>query len=238
MYSSIAGNRSLGGFGGSLGGGRGGGIWSQQPVSLDSCLVADNFATLGGGVSTGYQFNPSGNDGAITLVNSTISRNSAATTGAGLLAYGPITASNSTIVYNALISNPTGSGVTTYRAAAITLQNSIVARNGYYPSAPIDISGKEGTVIVGANNVVTHALLTVPPGTISADPHIGPLVDNGGPTRTHSLLRGSPAINAANSTVPRMYDQRGSPHGRELGGRQDIGAFESDPDQVFASRFE
>jgi predicted outer membrane repeat protein len=64
------------------------------------------------------------------------------------------------------------------------------------------------------------------------DPMLGPLADNGGPTMTHALLAGSPAINAGDLNavagvggVP-LYDQRGAPFGRVFNGRIDIGAFE------------
>jgi hypothetical protein len=55
------------------------------------------------------------------------------------------------------------------------------------------------------------------------------LADNGGPTKTHALLAGSPAINAGdNSKLPAGldYDQRGPGFARIAGGTVDIGAFE------------
>jgi hypothetical protein len=57
---------------------------------------------------------------------------------------------------------------------------------------------------------------------------LGPLQDNGGPTFTHALLTGSPAINAGDPsfTSPPFYDQRGPGYDRVVGGRIDIGAFE------------
>ena len=60
---------------------------------------------------------------------------------------------------------------------------------------------------------------------------LGPLQDNGGPTLTHALLPGSPAINTGdpNFTPPPIYDQRGSPFVRVFNGRIDIGSFEVQP---------
>jgi hypothetical protein len=57
---------------------------------------------------------------------------------------------------------------------------------------------------------------------------LGPLQDNGGPTLTHALLPGSPAINAGdpNFTPPPLYDQRGPGFDRIVKGRIDIGSFE------------
>lgn len=55
------------------------------------------------------------------------------------------------------------------------------------------------------------------------DPLLRPLADNGGPTPTHALLPGSPAIDAGDDTLTGT-DQRGRP--RRSGARVDIGAFE------------
>jgi len=57
---------------------------------------------------------------------------------------------------------------------------------------------------------------------------LGPLQDNGGPTFTHALLPGSPAINAGNPsfTPPPRYDQRGPGFRRVVHGRIDIGSYE------------
>ena len=70
------------------------------------------------------------------------------------------------------------------------------------------------------------------------DPLLGPLADHGGPTQTHALLPGSPAIDAGDpdivageNDVPE-FDQRGSAYtpvfdAYDIGGeRIDIGAFE------------
>jgi len=57
-----------------------------------------------------------------------------------------------------------------------------------------------------------------------AEPLLGPLQDNGGPTWTHALLPGSPAIDAGNSGDTLAFDQRGI-H-RPQGLAPDIGAFE------------
>jgi CSLREA domain-containing protein len=61
---------------------------------------------------------------------------------------------------------------------------------------------------------------------------LGPLQDNGGPTATHALLPGSPAIDAGNPAPPgsgdaacEAADQRGVP--RPSGPRCDMGAYEA-----------
>src|SRR5206468_1730823 len=67
-----------------------------------------------------------------------------------------------------------------------------------------------------------------PGDQINTDPLLGPLQDNGGPTFTHGLLPGSPAIDAGdpNFTPPPFYDQRGPGYPRVVNNRIDKGSFE------------
>jgi hypothetical protein len=63
-----------------------------------------------------------------------------------------------------------------------------------------------------------------------ADAKLGPLQDNGGPTKTMALLAGSPALDAGdNGLVPSDmdYDQRGTGFARIVNGTVDIGAYEN-----------
>jgi hypothetical protein len=73
------------------------------------------------------------------------------------------------------------------------------------------------------------------------NPMLGPLAKNGGPTMTHALLPGSPAIDAGDSAAVAgagdlpLFDQRGEPFTRVFdgddtgGARTDIGTLESQP---------
>ena len=82
----------------------------------------------------------------------------------------------------------------------------------------------------------THNVFTDLPG-------IGPLQDNGGPTQTMALLDGSPAIDAGSDALAwdgghELTDDQRPGHPRIFGSSVDIGAFEHQPDIVFASGFE
>lgn len=80
----------------------------------------------------------------------------------------------------------------------------------------------------GYNLDAGGACLLSGPGDLSGlDPLLGPLAANGGPTLTHALLPGSPAIDASDSCL--AADQRGFPRPRPTGGACDIGAYEYDP---------
>src|SRR5690606_708942 len=60
----------------------------------------------------------------------------------------------------------------------------------------------------------------------NVDPMLGPLAFNGGPTQTHALLAGSPAIDKGSNPAALTTDQRGAPFVRVSGPQADIGAYE------------
>jgi hypothetical protein len=67
---------------------------------------------------------------------------------------------------------------------------------------------------------------------IGSNPDLGPLQDNGGPTFTHALLPGSPAIdvipNGTNDCgVSLTVDQRGGGRPFPFDSNCDVGAFEA-----------
>jgi hypothetical protein len=81
------------------------------------------------------------------------------------------------------------------------------------------------------------------PGVIatSLDPRLPPLGNHGGPTRTHALLAGSPAIDAGGNPLADTSDQRGAGFAREApAGKPDIGAYERQPgeDEIFGNGFD
>ncbi len=95
---------------------------------------------------------------------------------------------------------------------------------GVTKGLPGEAGGARGTASVGSffNTLFTS---NNPAGIDTfADPKLGPLTDNGGPTLTMALLPGSPAIDAGGTFGAPATDQRGVP--RPQGQGVDVGAFE------------
>lgn len=91
-----------------------------------------------------------------------------------------------------------------------------------------DVISAAFCLIQNADPAFANIVATTPGSNITGvAPKIGALKDNGGPTRTHALQLGSPAINKGANTVPaEAFDQRGPTFKRVKGGRIDIGAVE------------
>src|SRR5262249_36590490 len=101
-----------------------------------------------------------------------------------------------------------------------TIGNSIVARNG--TNSIVHVLTSLGHNISSDGSLATS--FTQAGDLNTTDPKIGRLADNGGPTFTHALLPGSPALDAASGVGAPDTDQRGV--ARPQGGGFDIGAFE------------
>jgi hypothetical protein len=101
-----------------------------------------------------------------------------------------------------------------------------VGTTGLHP----DISGS----VTATNSLVENTTGTVfragsAANVIGLDPRLGPLADNGGPTQTHALLAGSPALDHGSNPAGLAFDQRGAGFARVRGAAPDIGAFEAAP---------
>ena len=245
--STVEGNSVSGGTFVAEGGGI---LTSSGNVILTNSTVSGNrggsSALFGGGGSTGGGIRTSSGD--IFLENSTVSGNSlgdAGASGAGISSSsGGVSLVNSTITENYFSSSGEGSGIrvgSSSAAATLTIINSIVAGNETGFTTEIDIQN-----IPTENVIIQHSLIgstretgiTTATGTgniLDTPALLGPLADNGGPTLTHAILPGSPAINAGNNAlavdangIPLTNDQRGSGFDRIQFGTVDIGAFESD----------
>ncbi len=198
----------------------GGGIALDATASatLTASTLSGNTASGGdgGGIQTA--------GGTVTLTNVTMNGNTA-DEGGGLSCRGPCTLTNVTVTANTGVVN--GGGVHQRTGAgSITFLNTIVANN----SSPLndDCKGNASLLISNGYNLSSDATcdFTNTGDLQNTNPLLGPLQDNGGPTFTHELLAGSPAIDAGTTTGCPATDQRGV--ARPAFASCDIGAYEGD----------
>jgi hypothetical protein len=228
VRSTISGNSSA----------TGGGIYQYQgSLTLSQSLIAGNEATTGGGLMNGK--------GTMTVANSTISGNAAAA-GGGVVNQSLMAIDNVTITGNNATNNG-GGFLNLGGTAEATLRRSLVAGN---------TAGGQGREVfhAGKSFAGNHFNLFgfngnnglfgftpggdsfTPPGTLASV--LNPaLANNGGPTQTHALASGSPAIDRSPSTdcmaAPVSgVDQRGQPRNQNADTENtnkecDVGAFEA-----------
>ena len=226
--STFSGNQATGEYG------CGGGISSNGDLNISGSTFTSNAATGLNGHGGGGLYHI--NEGA-TIANSTFSGNSSVTNAGGIyfrdwtMTLNYVTIASNTADSN---NNGTGNGGGVFVAdwgGTIQVGNTIIAQNS-------DLSGggpdcfTEGTAVLTSQDYnliqdITGCTITgsTANNITGADPNLGPLQDNGGPTHTCALLTGSPAIDEANPGSCLPIDQRGV--ARPQGSGCDIGAYEA-----------
>src|SRR5580765_1539425 len=221
-HCTLSGNSAVNGYGGGI---CNEGYNGSATLTVLNSTVSRNSAASGGGISSeGFLVGTS----TLDILNSTLSGNSA-TFGGGIYARSATSSSatvhvlSSTLSDNSAIASSGGGGI--YNDGAIAQ----LANTVFNASSIFRASGMIGSLGYNLCSDDGSGLLTATGDQINTDPMLGPLQDNGGPTFTHELLSGSPAIDAGdpNFTSPPDYDQRGSDYNRVAHGRVDIGAFEA-----------
>jgi predicted outer membrane repeat protein len=205
-------------------GGDGGGIFASV-ATLTNSTVSGNSAEDDGGIFAGRA----------ALTNCTVSGNTAHRNAGGIEAFA-LTLLNATVTDN---SAHIGGGVVLDNGGASNIRNTIIAQNlvdldgagpdvsGAFSSGGHNLIG-DGSGSTGFANGVNGDMV----GTADTplDPRLGPLANNGGPTQTHALRAGSPAIDQGEETDAPATDQRGVGRPRDGDGNGspavDIGAFE------------
>jgi hypothetical protein len=198
--STLSGNSAYGG----------GGIDNSGTLTVTGSTLSGNSAGYGGGIYN--------SGGTLTVSNSTLPGNIASYYGGGIFTGSPrpVTLTNVT-----LTANRASAGGGLYMASgAPVLHNTLIAGNftGATGTTRDDVVGTlnpggdynligDGIGMTGLTNGVNGNLV----GSAAApiDPLLGPLQDNGGPTKTMALLAGSPALNAGDPNQLGVADQRG-----------------------------
>jgi CSLREA domain-containing protein len=244
--------------------GIGGGIYNVGQLILTYVSVSDNSALRAGGIANLHDGditlknvtiknntapqtvagmwngeNIIGRSSTATLTNVTISGNIGGTfsTSHGGFKNGGFR--DIATLRNVTISGNSGWASGGIAAVNSTLMNSIISNN--IAVNPIAGDCEPGGVISLGYNIDSDGTcaLTEPTDLPNTDPVLGILADNGGPTKTHALLEGSPAIDAGGENCtdakgqPLLIDQRGDR--RPVDGNRDgtvacdIGAYEVQP---------
>ena len=266
--STVSGNVTGDGGAALTGGGQfpgaGGGIYNNTnaTTNINNSAVRDNVT----GVFVSGAQGPAGgllNEGTMTITGGHISGNTGAEVSGIWNASGSLNIANGTVS-----GNSTGVAIKLGDVqSAVTLTNCTVASNpggGIVVTSPLApvvrntiIAGNGGSDVSGAFNSQGHNLVgngdgatgfgasgnQVGSAATPVNPRLGPLADNGGQTKTHALLPGSPAIDAGDDALAKdasnntlTSDGRGAPSPRFADGPDadavqtvDIGAFEAHP---------
>ncbi len=224
--------------------GDGGGICNNGNLTMSGCTVSENM--------TGYvrEMRPAGMGAGIgnytnanlTLINCTISGNQTGTDIYGANGGGLYNIGNSQLIGVTIVNNVAGGsrcnqhlqGGGIYNNGNISLINSIIANNrvpsvGYGPDCYGIFNWVCYCLIKNTNDCKLNGIQKA--NILGKDPVLGPLKNNGGPTKTHVLLPGSPAIDAGDSS-DFFVDQRGYtrpidiPDIANMSDGADIGAYE------------
>jgi hypothetical protein len=215
-----------------------GGNVVDLPVSILNSTLSGNIAIGGGAISSRVV--------TVTLTNTTISGNTGEDVGGGVYANGVIDIRFSTITGNQALGAEQfgGGGVNAFPSGlvSISLLDTLLSDNtagsgleepvrdancgctGDQPDCVNDVGDGRMIQTLGYNlsDDFSCNLDAVGDQLEGIDPKIGPLADNGGPTMTHKLLAGSPAINSGVAVADITTDQRGYKRDR----KPDIGAYE------------
>jgi predicted outer membrane repeat protein len=200
----------------------GGAVYADFGDDLFGCAFFGNVATDGGAIYT------TDLDGGFVLT-CTLSGNTAQRGGA-VFAGATTDIGGSTLSGNRVTDSGQGGGLYTAPTGCV-LDSTIIAGNLGTGGVADDIFGPLSNANVhftlvgdGTGTTLVDGVNGNQVGTREQpiDPRLGPLQDNGGPTLTMALLRGSPALNRGDPYYAGVRDQRGTIRG----GKPSIGAFE------------
>lgn len=197
---------------------RGGALFSNSFLLVEDSTIADNDARAGSAlVSFGSAILRrsvvSGNE---ATGNYTISASTAnldiedATLSSNIDPFTIVSVDGATLTIRnvTIANNDSFSAVDGFVAGTVQIINSIV----YNPLTVEECTASAGGQVVSLGYTLDRdgTCATGAAGDLpSTDPLLGPLADNGGPTHTHLLLAGSPAIDAGDNFSCTLQDQRG-----------------------------
>jgi len=202
--------------------------WPGAGICNDGIMTIAN-TTISGNSDNGWNFGGGIlNFGPLTITNSTISGNSAYVGGAIYnWQNAALTIINSTFSGNSCNADSSAHGGGIYNEGGTLNVGSTIFKAGPSGENIYHVEQAGGGVISLGYNLSSDnggGYLTGAGDRINADPKLGPLQNNGGPTFTHMPASDSPAIDGGDPAV--SMDQRGPGFTRVVNGRADIGAVE------------
>jgi hypothetical protein len=188
--------------------------------------VGDATVTVSGGHLTGNRAEVGGgawNWGTLTLVNTTVSGNSAEVDSGGIWNEGTLVLTYTTVAHNTSVGGSGGIG----NQADAFAQDTIVAHNSPFNCA-------DDPLISNGHNLedVDDCGLAGTGDLTDTDPELDPLAEDRG-TMVHPLQDDSPAIDAGVCAVGIATDQRGVERPQGAAGNCDIGAYEFDTATIY-----
>jgi hypothetical protein len=184
--------------------GKGGGIYNGDVITLSNVTLSGNSANNGGGM---YLLGPNA-----TLSNVTFSDNPASVSGGGIYQNNSVT-SLINVTFSGNSAGPAGGGgIFCCVAGSMAVTNTIVANSPTGGNCSI-------ASLSGSSNLSSDNNCNFGAGRDNIAVMLAPLGNYGGPTQTHLLLPGSPAIDFGTNTGCPAADQRGMP--RPVDGDQD-----------------
>lgn len=194
-------------------------------LTLGNCTVANNVTTSSGG-AIDLLFTTS----RAVLDHCTLSGNNAnggsASDAGAIQSSGTLRLTHSTVSNNTALNSGQPGGIFVFDGT-LTVENSIVAGNTSGSIPDLEKNPAAPDIITRGVNLVgdlTGSGLTSGSALLTGNALLGPLGDYGGPTFTMTPLEGSPAIDAAVTSIV-AADQRGVP--RPVGSANDLGAVEA-----------
>jgi hypothetical protein len=203
--------------------GIGGGVFNDSTLTLSQSTLSGNTSTGSGGGALNY-INSAGTAN-LTLANCTLSGNTAFLSGGGVAntvgisGTASLTITHSTLTGN-LVTGIGSSGGGVFNSHSLTLAHSLIAGNSQGPLGSAPEVANAGTVTADNSNLFgfsgSSGVFGFEPGASDITPSVAlaailapSLTFNGGPTQTHDLVPGSPAVDAATTGFCPAIDQRG-----------------------------
>ncbi len=206
MSLTVSGSTFAGNTVGQAGGGGSGGAIDASAVSLNT-VASISDSTLFGNVAGGG--GAAGDGGALDIA------------GMYSATLGSVTIDGNSVGAGGLGAAIRAESDISPETASVTAKATIISSNTGAPNCDVPVASSSYSLEGPGGE--TSCGFDLP----SANPELGPLLDNGGPTKTQALPASSPAVDAVPAAqCPTKVDQRGEPRPDNGKGVCDVGAFE------------